>query len=537
MSRAVAAIAVVAAGCTTGPQLVGAQPSWRGGGSPATGATGSAAGPAGVRTFAPAGPAARTYNAPLEAPPSGPVEAAVIAAVRDAATRAKLAAPVADARLFRACAELAAIMPATNVIDYPFVEFALQRNGIIEPAPHLYVWWGPLDPRSIVDQLAPDLASLLGTGGPARFGIGAVARRPDGTGAIVFALQDTAVALAELPRALPAGGSVVLDAVIDRRYREPEVFVTREDGRPEQLAITSPRADGFRLTFACGGHRGRQQLEISASDASGPSVLANFPVWCGTAPPDAATEVTGDDPPATTPEAAERYVLDAVNRDRAAAGLAVLAWDEPLAGVARGHSAEMHDRHEVAHVSPVTGSVGDRIHAAKIRTRLVLENVARAYSVRQLHQGLMSSPGHRFNLMSTEVNHIGIGVVFGAPVAGSREMFVTEVFSYVPPAIDGATALRTVRDKLAAARPKLGYQQALVAPAQLYAGARASGMAHDRAYQQLRPQLDAYYKQYARVSLLVVPTDDVAHLDLAAQLGSLDGDEYGVAVAQGPDPD
>jgi hypothetical protein len=40
----------------------------------------------------------------------------------------------------------------------------------------------------------------------------------------------------------------------------------------------------------------------------------------------------------------------------------------------------------------------------------------------------MNSPGHRANVMSTEVTHVGIGVVLGAPVSGRREIYITEIF-------------------------------------------------------------------------------------------------------------
>jgi hypothetical protein len=40
----------------------------------------------------------------------------------------------------------------------------------------------------------------------------------------------------------------------------------------------------------------------------------------------------------------------------------------------------------------------------------------------------MDSPGHRANVMSAEVTHVGIGVVLGAAVSGRREIYITEIF-------------------------------------------------------------------------------------------------------------
>ena len=64
-------------------------------------------------------------------------------------------------------------------------------------------------------------------------------------------------------------------------------------------------------------------------------MLANFPVWCAAEPPQAVTiDPAHDDLGSVTPEEAERRLFANVNRDRAAAGLPVLVWDDRDAGVA-----------------------------------------------------------------------------------------------------------------------------------------------------------------------------------------------------------
>jgi uncharacterized protein YkwD len=145
-------------------------------------------------------------------------------------------------------------------------------------------------------------------------------------------------------------------------------------------------------------------------------------VWCGAEPPRSiAFEPTAADPPVEQPEQAERYLLSRTNRDRAAAHLPPLQWSAAASVVARGHSEEMRTTRVVSHVSPTTGTVVDRVRAARIPTRIVLENVARGFGLREAHQALMDSPGHRANVMSAEVTHVGIGVVLGAAVSGRRE--------------------------------------------------------------------------------------------------------------------
>jgi len=540
MCRFVVTLIVLAACAGGGPQQVGEQPSWRGGAS----ASAPAAAPraravTGPVTFAPTSEAAINYNDPLRAPPHTLLNDAVTAAVKGAATRAGLTAPVPDARLFRACAELAEVVSEEGVLSYTLIEFALLRNGIIEPSPRLLVVWGAIDsPELIVQQLEPRLPELLGEGAALRLGVGAAKRNPDGSGAVVFALQGLGLATSPIPRAVRSGGKIAIDAVLDPRYRDPEVFVTHDDGRTEQLDVKPGRAGAFAAQVACGARKGRQQIEITASDAAGSTVLANFPVWCAAGPPPSITvDPAREDPPVATPQAAERGLLAYLNRDRIAAKLVALEWDDRLAEVARGHSEEMLRTHVVAHISPVTGSAADRVRVAHIKTTLVLENLARAYGVSEAHQGLMNSPGHRANLMSSAATRIGIGVTFGEEVSGRREMFVTQVFTRVPPKLDPQKAVGTLRQKLTSARRTLAYTPQLYTYAQTFVDRLAAGQSRDVAYQAIKAYIDGLGRSYQRVGSVITVTGDIDALDGASLLGNTTADEIGIGIAQGTHPD
>ncbi len=533
------ALAVLATACPPKPQTVGNQPSWRNGSNSSGNAVGtSAATPIGPVTFAPSSEPAQRYNEPLRAPPKSSLNDAVMVALKTAAQQAGTTVPIADARLFRACAELAEVVPEEGVIGYSLVEFALHRNGIIEPSPHLLVVWGDIDsPQLIVDQLQPRLVEILADGATARVGIGAVKRMPDGSGAVVFALQGSGVTTSPIPRMLPANGSFVLDAVVDVKFKDPEVFVTYNDGSTERLALKSGHAGGFTSTVKCGTRVGRQQVEITASDASGSTVLANFPVWCAAkAPASLTVDPSAEDAPVATTEEAEKRLLALVNRDRQAAGLAALQWDDRVALVARSHSDEMRRTKNVAHISPTTGSAADRVRAAKIKTAVVLENVARAYGVGEAHQGLMNSPGHRANIMARAATHIGIGTVFGEEVSGRREIFITQVFTRVPPKIDPAKAAEVVAQKINAAKP-VATSARLAAIAQQLADQLAAGKTREQAYPTVKKQVDALGSLYARVGSVITAAADLDSIDGGSLLGEAKTDDIGVGVAQGPHPE
>ena len=72
---------------------------------------------------------------------------------------------------------------------------------------------------------------------------------------------------------------------------------------------------------------------------------------------------------AVTGEEAERRLLALLNRDRQAAGLPALLWDDRVAAVSRAHSEDMRKTKVVAHISPTTGSAADRVRVAGIRDR------------------------------------------------------------------------------------------------------------------------------------------------------------------------
>jgi hypothetical protein len=168
---------------------------------------------------------------------------------------------------------------------------------------------------------------------------------------------------------------------------------------------------------------------------------------------------------------------------------------------------------------------------------VVLENVARAYGVDEAHQGLMNSPGHRANIMSPVATRLGIGVVFGDEVSGRREIFITQVFTRVPPPLDRGRAIQTVRQKLIADRPALVAQPLLAALAQELADALSTGASREAAYQRIKPKLDGLNRSYQRVASVITATVDVDGLDGAGLLGGTVADEVGIAAAQGPHPD
>lgn len=526
-------------GCPSGPRKIGQPPSWR-----QASQTEEPAAEDTVRihdttpiVFAPSSPAVQAYNdPPIAPPPSSPLADAMVATLDAVYGDAGMTPPRPDGRLFAAATELAAIVPEDTPPAYPLVEFALQRHGIIEPSPHLVLIWGPLDdPGPVVEQLRERLPSIVAegtaTGSFARMGVGAHRRRGN-EGVIILALQDSHIETRPIPRALPTGGAIAVEGRILGDYRQPEVFVTREDGTVEHVA--SGRGAEFQARIPCRNRRGKQQVEITAEDRSGSTVLANFPVWCNALPPTSITirPAAEDQAPVRTPAEAEARMLSLVNEDRKRHGLGPLILAEDVSAVARAHSDEMQRTGLVGHVSPITGSAADRVQAANIRTSMVLENIARAYGVAEAQEGLMNSPGHRANLLSPQATHIGIGIVFGEVMAGRRAMFVTQVFTRVPPPITPTEARSRIHEMIAT-HARVAHDEPLAVLAQQYAEGMVAGMSAAEMSKRTAQKLDAFRNRFRKVATSVVAVADIESFDAQEPFADGETTHYGLGVAQG----
>jgi uncharacterized protein YkwD len=383
----------------------------------------------------PAAPAARVYSSSparsvLAAPPKDALRAGILEDARAAARRAGRPLPVGDARLDWAMTDLARNVRGNDLPALETVDFLLAHYGIVEPAPHLMLAKATVGADDQVrDHARAEIEELLRAGPIDRVGVGI-----DRAGAdvyVVVALQETYVDLVTpVLRRLPHVGRAAISARTNVAYRGPQLVITAPDGSVHEDA-PSPQANRLVSELRCGAD-GRYQVEITAAGASGPAVLANFPVYCGVDPPARSPGAAGTRPAAADPDRAERQMVALVNRDRARAGLPVVVADRRLAAIARAHSRDMADHDFVGHVSPRTGTAMDRLRRGGLAPELVLENVGRAYAPDEAENGFLSSPGHRGNLLDPRARAVGVGVVFGASVTGTRPMFVTQVFTSGP---------------------------------------------------------------------------------------------------------
>jgi uncharacterized protein YkwD len=379
----------------------------------------------------PAGPGAAQYaTAPargLRPPPAEPLRRAVLEEVRVAARKLGHPPPEPDARLDWAMTDLARQLRGEDLPALEAVEFLLAHYGLPEPTPHVLLSRATRGGDSrLLEGARAEIAAILKSGPIGRVGVG-IDRDADMV-YLVVGLQERHVALrGPVARRLPSGGHAAVAARLDAGYDRPALVVTAPDGTVSEQPV--PLHDGAMTAELRCRADGRHQVEITAMGRAGAAVLANFPVYCGVAPPAAAPVSAGSRPTAGDPEADERALVALVARDRARAGLPALVVDARLGAIARAHSRDMATNDFVAHVSPRTGTTVDRVHAAGLAPAMVVENVGRAYSADEAEAGFMASPGHRANVLEPRVRRIGVGIVFGAAATGATPLFVTQLMT------------------------------------------------------------------------------------------------------------
>jgi hypothetical protein len=127
---------------------------------------------------------------------------------------------------------------------------------------------------------------------------------------------------------------------------------------------------------------------------------------------------------------ADKSLLDAANKDRAAQNLPPLKWDPALATAAHQHALRMAKLNQLSHQFPGEPSLQDRTREAGARFSTIAENVAQGPTVAGIHNQWMNSPPHRANLMDPTLDSVGISVVQSGNMLFAVEDFSTSVPSF-----------------------------------------------------------------------------------------------------------
>ena len=417
------------------------------------------------------------------------------------------------------------------------IQFFAWNLGLVEPVPHVLVLGLP-DTASIPDQVQRSMDQFLARQPYTHWG-GVILPR-GGVWLIVLALSSRDATLESVPRA-PASGPLVLRGSLASGFSNPVVAVQSPDGSTQRIPGGAGPALDLHLPIT---HTGEHHIELLADGPHGDVVIANFPVYVGGQPPTSIRVHAARD---TTSSADVTSVHDdllrLLNETRATAGLSPLTIDARVEAIAHAHSEDMVVHDFTGHTSPTTGSPSDRVTAAGLHSGLVLENIGRGYSAQEIHDGLVASPGHRANLVNSDANVIGIGIV--ADGSDGRTAFVaTELFLRFAHPIDVAAGPASVLELINHARTARG-AHAMRADANLAAAADAAAReffttptmttqdAVDHASTSLR-RFSLQFRRLGGVMAVVTALEEAGELEPSFDA---DVDSVGIGVAQGTRPD
>jgi uncharacterized protein YkwD len=520
-SCAVALLAMAAAGCAAVQHAAQANRS-----SPASVAGG---------VFAPSRPANDQYGAPGSyLCPVGGVAPLLESDVNDLAKDSRKPPAQADGRLCAAADSFLGwkdpAVPPESVTSFTAWYFG-------EPSPILRVMTAVLDTedvRVLAERLLDPLNKFAVNADVPRYGF-ATERVKKGITRVVLTMQDAALELQPFPRKLPRGGQARLEGKVLGEYAKTTVLVGDPSGKLETIGPKDGQA--FAADVKCGDKPGVVLLEIRAERAGAPSALARFPLACGVEPAKSAP-IPAVEPGPVDPAQAERKLLDAMNGERAAAGLPPLARDEAVAKVARAASEAQRSSAGAAG-STVDFDVVGALKKLDVVSPLVLVNPAAALTPREAHWRLTTSPVHRSNLLNPQATHAGVGIAsqkVGKDAGAITVHYVTQLFVRELAVIDAEAMRASLRDAVAGRRKDARADPVKSDPlledvAQKYAAAMAAGKGkppEDKLSEVVAP----LYKAMRVVS--VTAGTKLEPLEVVEEPGVVSTAKvFGVGVAQG----
>lgn len=347
-----------------------------------------------------------------------------------------------------------------EVQPHEFLRQAESRHGVLDPFPYVFYGSAPAGREAtIAERLRQHLEALsprerrLYTHVVAGVVEQRVRRFLLPTRRTVFVtllLSQRALSFTPFPADLEPGARFEFEGEVHAPFREPQILLTRPDGRVSTLDDLSRDARSFRSWVVLDAGPGEYQLEVLARDDMGPRVLGLCSLHAlpaGQRPVHerllaAAREGTLAAPkrplpestvPTATPAEAEQRMLFLLNRDRRRAGLRPLELDPELETMARAHSRDMLRNDFFAHVSPRSGRLVERAESAGVRYARLGENIAVHGDVDAAEAALLRSPGHRVNILDPSFTHVGIGIAFGTDTDGERRMYITQNFMVPAP--------------------------------------------------------------------------------------------------------
>lgn len=363
----------------------------------------------------------------------------------DLSRTSKRAPPQPDGRL---CAAAEALLgwetreaPRPGIAS--FLEQYFGAVGFYARAEVLLLNAKDTEPKELAVQLVETVGNYGLNAKRARYGMMSQRTGKNSHRAAVVLLDPPPMVLEAVPRRLAAGESARIAGKLTEDHDRPQVLISDAQGK---LTVVEPvPGAAFEATARCGERPGTIRVEIRGELGGAPALLARFPIACGL-PLEASVAAAAPEPWSGDEAAQARKMVEFMNGERTAVGLPPLAWDEALAGVARGVADSI--RAAVARGAfEVPGDLVARLKKVGIASTVVLQNPSQGRSPQEVMEQMSTSPGHRASYMDPSVNTAGVGLVSVADADGKPMVFVDQLFIKELPPVD----LEAVRTQLRAA--------------------------------------------------------------------------------------
>jgi uncharacterized protein YkwD len=129
-------------------------------------------------------------------------------------------------------------------------------------------------------------------------------------------------------------------------------------------------------------------------------------------------------------------IIDLTNKARGLNGLSPLDENPLLNAIAETRAKDMFEKQYFAHVSPTGNQVADVAQRMGYQYKIIAENLAsgRFLTNQKVIDGWMQSPGHRKNLLSTEVKELGAAIAKGT-MSGQETWISVQIFGLQSPPV------------------------------------------------------------------------------------------------------
>jgi uncharacterized protein YkwD len=243
-------------------------------------------------------------------------------------------------------------------------------------------------------------------------------------------IEEDEIEIISLPEILPTPGRFTFKGNAKTAISK-KAAITLPDGKVEEIALGGEDLpEGSNITIERDfSEFGTYIFEINSPQGS---AIVNVPVYVGTSIPlipdyFASHETELAPLPSLDLGKSRIKLLELINVDRAAHGLAAVTLADDLNSVAQSHSHNMVNLNFFGHVDPAGNSPDDRRKKAGIVTP-IRENLGKASNLEFVEAGLMRSPVHRAAILDPDMKRVGLGIVKDA----EGYYFVTQNFAENP---------------------------------------------------------------------------------------------------------